>query len=245
MKPTVQTIANGTYASTLHAMLRHDLIAGVLTPGKRLRIKDVCERYEVGLSPAREALNRLAAEGFLIQTDHRGFAVAEISRADLMDLTKVRSALNDFALRDSILNGSEEWAEQVVLAFHRMSREPRFDPAGMRRSNPEWDRRHRDFHAALLSGSASTRLAQYCGHLFDQMERYRALAAGLSIRGTMERVAKEHREIMDATLDRNADLACRLLREHLERTSQKLLDNWDSLEGVYSTDHAGAPIQAS
>ena len=221
---------SATFTSALYAELRHDLLAGAWQPGARLPIKKICERYQVSLSPVREALSRLAAEGFLVQTDHRGFRVAGISKEDLSDLTRVRCEINDLALRDAIELGSEVWTEGIVLAFHRLSRVPRFDSESTPRLNPEWDLHHREFHSSLVAGSASSRLREYCDRLFDQTERYRGLAAVLNLKETKMRAATEHKDIMDATLDRNAEQATALMRSHLERTSQKLLDNWDLLE---------------
>lgn len=222
-----------TFTSALYGELRHDLLAAAWAPGSRLPIKDICSRYQVSLSPVREALSRLAAEGFLVQTDHRGFRVAGISREDLTDLTRVRCEINDLALRDAVANGTEAWAEGIVLAFHRMSRVPRFNSGSTPRLNPEWDTHHRLFHSSLVAGSGSARLREYCDRLFDQTERYRGLAAVLNLSETKKRTATEHKEIMEAALERNADRTARLMRDHLLRTAQKLLDNWDLLEERY------------
>lgn len=229
---------SATFTSSLYAELRHDLLAGAWPPGARLPIKDICARNQVSLSPVREALSRLAAEGFLVQTDRRGFRVAGISKEDLSDLTRVRCEINDLALRDAIEHGSEMWAECIVLAFHRLSRVPRFDAESTPRLNPDWDLHHRAFHSSLVAGSVSSRLRDYCDRLFDQTERYRGLAAVLNLKETKMRAATEHKEIMDATLDRNAELATTLMRSHLERTSQKLLENWDLLESRYGISEA-------
>jgi GntR family carbon starvation induced transcriptional regulator len=218
---------NETYASALYGSLRTDLISGRFTPGERLRINSIRQKYNVGLSPVREALNRLAVEGFVTQSDHRGFFVAEVSRADLLDLIRVRLSFNETALRESIEHGDEAWAESVAVALHRLSRVQRFAPEGSSISNPEWDKRHRTFHATLLAGSPSMRLRQYCYQLFDQSDRYRSLAAEIDPTATIARVAGEHREIAEATQARQADQAVKLLREHLLRTLNRLLASWD------------------
>lgn len=230
---TIQDIGsrNETHASALYASLRSDLIYGHYAPGERLRINSICERYKVGLSPAREALNRLAVEGFVTQSDHRGFSVADVSRDDLIDLTRVRMDLNETALRQSIAAGDEAWEDSVVVALHRLSRVPRFLPEGSSTPNPEWDERHRIFHASLLAASPSVRLRRYCDQLFDQSDRYRALAAIMNREATIARTAGEHREIAEATIARKADLAVELLRAHLMRTLNRLLANWDDSRG--------------
>src|SRR5215472_10772064 len=104
--PTVQTdpepIAKETLASTVYGQLRRDILNVELPPNAKLNIRSLCERFSVGLSPVREALSRLSRENLVRQTDHRGFTVAPVSKADLHDLTKARCALDGMALRQSI-----------------------------------------------------------------------------------------------------------------------------------------------
>src|SRR5215470_19799354 len=115
-----------TLASHVYDQLRQDIISVAIARGEKLHIRSLCERFDVGLSPVREALSRLSTEGLVAQSDHRGFAVAPMSETDLVDLTRARSWLNEMAIRKSIENGDAAWEESVVLCFHRLSRTPRY-----------------------------------------------------------------------------------------------------------------------
>ena len=79
-----------TAASALANDIRADIISGHLPPGGRLRIKELCERYGSGAIPLREALSRLATSGFVVAEDQRGFRVADVSAAELTDITDTR-----------------------------------------------------------------------------------------------------------------------------------------------------------
>src|SRR5205085_6496812 len=68
--------AKETLASHVYDRLRQDIISVAIEPGEKLHIRSLCERFEVGLSPMREALSRLSSERLVAQSDHRGFAVA-------------------------------------------------------------------------------------------------------------------------------------------------------------------------
>jgi GntR family carbon starvation induced transcriptional regulator len=117
-----------TLASQVYDRLRQDIISVAIEPGEKLHIRSLCARFDVGLSPMREALSRLSSEGLVAQSDHRGFAVAPMGEQDLVDLTRARCWLNELAIRKSIAHGDAAWEEQVVLSFHRLSRTPRFEP---------------------------------------------------------------------------------------------------------------------
>ena len=115
-----------TLASRVYEDLRRDVIQARFTAGQKLLLKDLCARYSAGLSPVREALNRLAGDGLVEQSDQRGFSVTQIDLAGLDELTRTRSWLYALALRESIAHGDAAWEEALVLAFHRLSRAPRY-----------------------------------------------------------------------------------------------------------------------
>ena len=85
--------AGATRASAVYEQLRADITHGVLEPGAKLRVGAMGERYGVGASPLREALNRLSAEGLVARTDQRGFSVAALSWDELPILTRNRVQL--------------------------------------------------------------------------------------------------------------------------------------------------------
>jgi GntR family carbon starvation induced transcriptional regulator len=159
----------------------------------------------------REALNRLTAQGFVLQTDQRGFTATPLDVADLTDLTLARAAVNEAALRDAIAHGDSEWEEGVLLAHHRLSRTPR----GKRETSPEWEERHHAFHEALLAGCRSRRLRLYAAQLFIMCDRYRRVSR---VAPGARNVAGEHVAILQAALGRDADRAVILLEQHVQRT---------------------------
>lgn len=236
--PYAETASPGTYASAVYMRLRGDIIAGRLAPGEKLRVRHLCARYAVGLSPAREALNRLAAEGFVQQRDHRGFAVALISREDLADLTESRIALARIVLPQSVEHGDERWEEAALLAFHRMERVSRFRILAPPIADPDWDHLHRAFHAALFAGCPSPRLRLYCARLCEQADRYRTLASLVAARWTQARAGEEHKAILDACLAHAATTAVALLAEHFSRTRDILLAHWDEFIDRLNVGHA-------
>ena len=207
-----------TFASSTYARLRADIIAGVFPGGGKLRIRQLCERYDVGISPVREALNRLSRDGFVRQSDLLGFSVTPLGLAELEELTRTRCWLNETALRESISNGDAAWEEAIVVAHHRLSRVARWIGDGPEAAvNPEWETAHRVFHAALIAGCGSQWLQGYCEHLFDIADRYRHLSRTPAARRS--RGPDEHRLIMEATLARRADDAVALLCNHFRKTS--------------------------
>jgi len=206
----------GTLAMSIYGQLRRDILTGLFEPGERLPLDTLGERYDVGLTPLREALNRLSAEELVLREGKRGFRVAPVSNADLADLGNTLFWAVDVALRQSISKGDEAWEEAVVLAAHRLQRLD--SPAEETGVDPEWERRHRKFHMSLIAASGLRRINDFYATLFDRFDRYMYLGIGATSRWPRD-AAAEHKAIRDAVLRRDADLAVKLSQAHIHRTT--------------------------
>lgn len=206
-----------TRASSIYVHLRREILDGTRLPSAKLNIRDLCETYSSGLSPVREALNRLSSEGLAQQLDNRGFKVQPVSVPELMDLTQARCWVNEIGVRKSIEHGGEDWEETILLSSHRLVRTPRVLARDDTAPNPDWAIRHKAFHQSLISACGSNWMIDTCSRLFDAAERYRNLAriAGVSRSDPRD----EHQEIMSAAVDRKADHVVELLNSHFTKTA--------------------------
>jgi DNA-binding GntR family transcriptional regulator len=201
-----------TLATKAYQLLRRDITGGEFKFGQKLNIQMLCDRYEIGLAPLREALNRASVERLVTLSDHRGFYVTPISESDLDDILKSRIALNEFALRESIRNGGDQWEESILLAHHKLGRIA-YNALDV---DPAWETAHRVFHAALLSACTAPTILAFCEQLFDAADRYRHLARH-SDHFAMRTVT--HKMIAEATLARKEDEAVALLTHHMAETA--------------------------
>lgn len=210
-----------TLASSVYDRLRHDLLAGRLPPGRRLPVRFLMDRYAAGQTPLREALNRLTADGLVTFQDQRGFTVAGISAADLVELTKTRCWLEETALRQSMAAATPSWEEALVLACHRLVRLRRSASVEGYQEHPEWEHLHRTFHRTLLALCGSRPLLGFCDQLADQLYRYRQL----SVHKIYPRrdINAEHEAILRAVLAGNADDAVAALQSHYTLTADIVL----------------------
>lgn len=214
-----------TLASIAYQRLRQDIISAVHAPGEKLRIQELCERYEVGPSPVREALNRLSRDGLVSLSDHKGFSVTPLSREHLEELTRTRCWLNELALRQSIANGDAAWEEGVVLAYHRLTRIPRHITQQGKSGivyNPAWEQAHRAFHSSLIAACGSRWLIGYCEQLFDMADRYRHLSRVSSLKVGPRK--DEHGEMVAAIAERDVEAVVALLYSHFTRTGELVRD---------------------
>ena len=189
----------------------------MLEPGSKLRVEAIGQRYGVGASPLREALNRLSAEGLVERNDQRGFNVAALRWDELPILTRNRLQLEALALRESIEHRDAAWEDRLVLLVHRLSRTPRSLATDHYVPNPVWEALHREFHRALLAGCPSRWLRGFCDSLADEAYRFRQIAVGKTFSKRNEHA--EHVAIFEAAIEGRTDDALRLLGEHYMRTA--------------------------
>ena len=124
------------------------------------------------------------------------------------------------ALADAIALGDDAWEANIVSAFHRLEKvEQRLD-GGPVVLDDEWGQLHRHFHLALIAACASERQRQWSASLFDQAERYRRFSA--RNRQMVRGKSNEHRQLMQATLNRDSRTACALLDEHIRSTQRNV-----------------------
>ena len=202
-----------TLGSSAYEAIRQDIMEGRIPPGEKLQFDALRERYDVGISPIREALSRLHSDGWVAREEQRGYRVTAISHDELLDVVRTRVLIEGVAIDEALAHGGSLAEEALVLAFHRLSKERRLTPEGAR--NFEWEKRHRQFHMALVAGSQLKWIIQFVEQLFDVQERYRLLSAPHHAeRSELD----EHRAILDAYVAGDAAEVKRRLAAHYQVT---------------------------
>ena len=90
-----------TLGRKVRSQLRAAIMAGRFTPGEKLTIRAVASALDVSLTPAREALYNLAAEGVLDLRANGSVYVHELTETRISELAKIRIALEALAAREA------------------------------------------------------------------------------------------------------------------------------------------------
>ena len=208
--PNVKTLIEKVYGD-----LRNEIVRGHLRPRAKLRVEDLRTRFSVSSSTIREALLLLHADALVTAEGQRGFRVAPVSLDDYRELTTLRKMMESMALREAITLGDDNWEAGIVAAYHRLNL---IETRRLRKSEElarEWGLRNHAFHEALIAASKSNWVRHFRRILYHSAERYRALS--LAVLNVRPGVGQEHKAIMEATLARDVEVACRLTEEHIER----------------------------
>lgn len=211
-------------SDTVYLTLRGVILAAELEPGAPLRGADLAARHGFGLTPIREALTRLQAEGFVVAAANRGFSVAPVTLAGLRDLTRTQALLEGALLADALANGGTEWEAAVLAAHHRLARTPPPRPDAAPDERHRWLMAHEAFHGALLSAAQGDWLRRLHHTTTEHLRRYQCWLLRAHARsgpGATDAAlfddllaVDHHTRLTDAVLARDAAAAGRLMAEH-------------------------------
>lgn len=220
--------APGTTTISTRAMdsLRSEILMGRLPPGERLKANEVRVRLGVSVGVAREALMRLAEQDLVRSEDNRGFSVRPIRADELVQLTSARVLIEGEALRLAVERADMRWQGHVLALQHQLSRTPEHFETGHGVSL-DWTERHLAFHAALIAGSGNTVLTGIGERLQRAAQVYPSWAVSAS---KARHTASEHQGIVDAVLAGDASTAVTRYCDHIQLTTQHLLQALESGE---------------
>jgi DNA-binding GntR family transcriptional regulator len=208
-----------TISSRISAVLRDAILHGRLAPGSRINLDRLREEYDISISPLREAVSRLVADGLVEFEDQRGYRVVPVSPNNLAEVTGLRAELEVIALGASIERGGLDWESDVLRAHYLLSRSER-DPGRPERLEA-WESAHSEFHRALIRGCGMPLLITFCSILQNMTDRYRRL---YPIDPQSDRdLNAEHSEIAAAATALEVDRASAALKAHILRTGAALM----------------------
>ena len=94
---SIVSVPGGLIAERAYLELRDRIVTLRLAPGTVLREDALMADLDIGRTPLREAVKRLALENLVAVQPRRGTFVTEVDAADIMHITEVRAELEGYA----------------------------------------------------------------------------------------------------------------------------------------------------
>ena len=202
-----------TWQEAAVEQLREAIIRGVYQPGQRLKQQVIARSLGCSPVPVREALHRLAAEGFIVIDPQRGARVADFNSRDLEEIYEVRMMLEGRAAQRAAERMTPETAKRLRAILDKM------DVAGI--SPVDWVRLNWEFHDSLYAAADQEFLRRTISNLRRNMEPY--LRLDIAQVGNYTAGRRDHRAILQACVRGDGKSASRLTIAHLRRTSRGLI----------------------
>jgi len=208
-----------TLSGAVYADIRADILAGRYAPGAKLSPRVIATQYKVSLSVVREALTRLTEQDLVVAEPQLGFSVVGLDIDDVRDISKLRILIEGEGLREAIEHADVEYEARVVASQHRLSRTQFLTGEAGETVTEDWARAHAEYHSVLLSACPSPRLRDLAASMRETAELYRRWSGSFSTDQAPRDVPAEHRGLMEAALDRDAERAVAQLTDHINKTA--------------------------
>lgn len=170
----------------------------------RLDERDLSARFGISRTPLREALAQLDQEGLVKVVARRGIFIVRKTKAEILDMITAWAALESMAARLAAENATPE----DIKELHQLT-----DPyCDVDRHMGEYSDANIRFHQAIIRTGGNQLIEQITDGLFSHVRAIRNRTIFEKDRAKSS--IADHKEIVAAIEDRNADLAGKLVREH-------------------------------
>jgi DNA-binding GntR family transcriptional regulator len=203
-----------TFKDSLVDYLRDDIVRGTYAPGEYLRLDDIAARFNVSTMPVREALRDLEAEGLVTIFPHRCAIVTELTAEELEDIYDIRATLEAIATRSAVAQMSEDTCRELAEIVARMD-EQLGHVARLVQLNHQ-------FHSTLYAASGRRHLCDLNRTLRHRTQHY--LHAYIEDSGSMALAQAEHRAILEACRQGDAEKAASLVKKHVAEVGQAIVE---------------------
>lgn len=210
----VEPVDGTSLQEVVYLRLREAIKAGKFLsfdPERKVPLRLLAQELSVSTTPVREAIRRLEAEGLVTMSRSGGMHVNQLSPLVLEEVTAMRQALEELALRRAALRlGPEELGRCREIA-QRLDQTD--DPQ-------EWRQLNYDFHWTLYSACDYPRLLSTLRTLWVVLEPH--LTMYFTSRENLEVAQKEHWDLLEALERGNVDTALDVTQSHIARTDEVL-----------------------
>jgi len=198
--------------------IKQAIIDGQLESAKIYGITELSETFDVGRTPAREALVILASEGLIDPIPRSGYQVKSLSIQDLLEIFHLRSVLEVEGVGlaasritdDDIHLLEENSRQEAVLSKHT---------DGSTQPNLKGYDLNMDFHITIARASGNNRLVKLLINLLNELERVLTHDPQIA-------EPQQHAEVLEALKRRDKLGAQEAMRKHLEDTKKHSLSRF-------------------
>lgn len=197
-----------TSADKTFIQIRTDIVEGIIKAGSKLSEAELSKNYAVSRAVIREAINRLESSHLVERKANIGARVVSLTPEGLVSLYQVRESLEGMAARLAATNMTDKEIDDLnnLLNTHLkkvQTGEDYYQEAG-----------DVDFHYRIILGSKNPyMISVLIKGIYHLIRMYRVQFGMTGPRVTT--AFDEHRNIVQAISNRDAELAEMLMRRHI------------------------------
>ena len=195
--------------------VRKRIFDGSYAAGQYIRLDQLAAELGVSVTPVREALFVVSAEGLLSQQPRRGFVVLPVTCRDLTDVANVQAHIGGELAARAAANITDDQVRELEKI------QTELEEAYAGDDDQRAIRLNHEFHKAINVAADSPKLAQ----LMSQITRYAPESVFPTIEGWPDQSTEHHRKLLAALEKRDENLARTAMSEHLAAGAGPLIEH--------------------
>ncbi len=211
---TAESIAPRALYIEVADRLRRLIQSHAMAPGEWIDEQALASQYGISRTPLREALKVLATEGMVVLKPRRGCYVAQISGGDLEEIYPIMALLEGECAASAARRASDSDLVELAALHQRLE-----DSAAARDVEGFFDANQR-FHLLIHHVAGNRRLAQMIDELRAVLKLQRH--DSLYLEGRLVASLEEHRELLAALREHDAEAARSAMQRHIESSRRAL-----------------------
>lgn len=196
-------------------LIRTRIFDGIYAAGSYVRLDQLAAELGISVTPVREALFALRAEGLIAQQPHRGFVVLPVTGRDVADVANVQGYVGGELAARAAVNITDDQLRELKQI------QAELEEAYAGADNDRTVLLNHEFHRAINVAAESPKLAQ----LMSQITRYAPESVFPTIEGWPEQSMKDHRRILSALKKHDGELARAAMSQHLAAGAVPLIEH--------------------
>lgn len=205
-----------TIYSRVRDAIRTEILSGIIPSGTRLKIAEVCKRFNISHMPVREALQQLQGEGIVIIEPNKGAIVREMNATFIRNIYELRGAIECMLLKLSI----PHFTESDIVEIQKL--EVEMEKQSGTKNQSKYFELNKRFHIKLYSKADNEEALKLLSLHWE-------LLGGLRLRygygkDRVNKINSEHKALVKAIAEHNIETAHELLFQHCKNAQENMIN---------------------
>lgn len=203
------------------------IMSGELRPGVGVRPETIGDELGISATPAREALQALRVEGFLVVIPRQGFVVAPLTGQDIRDLFQAQALIAGELAAHAAREADQDDVAELEALHHELI------AAAARNNEALLEQKNHEFHRQINLMAGTRKMVWVLGLL----ARYVPRRFYAEIPGWPQATVEDHGKLLAGIQARDPERARVAMQDHITHAGELLATHFDDR----MADHAADP----
>lgn len=203
----------------VYDVLKEMIIDGKIAQGERIIETDYSEKFQISRTPIREALRMLELEGLVVSNSKGGVLVKKFTKEEIIEVYKIRIALEGIILEEVILKASEKDIKTIEKVLNDTKKEIE------NKNSEKIFELFSKFNLVLYEIAKVPRVMSMINNINLYLKRFRKLSIDNTIR--KEEAFNDHLQILESIKSKDLERALKINRVHLEKSMSFIIPKFE------------------